>query len=278
MSDSSTDNLSNSSSESVEQIENKCMNQNEKMEYLKKINNHYKYPNSTLEYMENPEYKICDGSELKKIKMFDDATVKSLIKLMEKTVDFLDDNGITYWMDSGTLLGACRNGKFVPWDDDVDLAIPYDSYIKIKQIIKTYPKVYVKGVKYRVCKKYDIKFTEIGTDSPLDKTKPFLLKTFHMDGIFDRDVFVDLMNYFPIENQTYVSNIAGWKYLFAYPFDCIYPLKKLEFEGRKYWSINDTDAFLNNTYWFWKDLAVASHAHFKHMKADRNKKIYFTLR
>ncbi len=259
-------------------FEDKCMNNDEKMDFLKKIYKKYNYDEEVLDAMKNPEYKICDDSKLKNIKMFDDDTIKSLINLMEKTVDFLEDNKITYWIDSGTLLGACRNGKFIPWDDDVDLAIPYDSYIKIKQIIKTYPKVYVKGVKYRICKKYNIKFAEFISEAPLDNTKPFLLKTFHMNGLFDKDIFVDLMNYFPIENNTYVSNLKGWKYKFAYNFDSIYPLKRLKFEGREYWSINDTDTFLNNTYWFWKDLAAATHAHFAYMKSDRNKKIYFTLR
>ena len=260
-------------------LSNKCMNQKEKMEYLKKINKQYNYPKENLIFFEDEEYKICDGSELKKIKMFNELTIKLLINLMVKTVDFLEDNGITYWLDSGTLLGACRDGKFIPWDDDVDLAIPYDSYIKLKQIIKSYPKEYDENnIKYRICKKYGIKFTELQINNPLDKTKPFLLKTFFLDGKLNKDVFIDLMNYFPIENNTYVSNFKLWKYKFAYPFESIYPLKKINFEGRQYWSINDTDNFLNNTYWFWKHLAVASHAHFEHMTEERNKKIYFTLK
>ena len=46
-----------------------------------------------------------------------------------KAVDlFCKEHDITCLLAYGSLLGAVRHGGYVPWDDDVDLAMPREDY------------------------------------------------------------------------------------------------------------------------------------------------------
>lgn len=48
---------------------------------------------------------------------------EKLYKLLTDVTSVLKREGITYWIDGGTLLGAVRHGEIIPWDDDADLGV-----------------------------------------------------------------------------------------------------------------------------------------------------------
>lgn len=49
---------------------------------------------------------------------------------------FCKDNNIRYYLAFGTLLGAIRYKKFIPWDDDVDVLVPREDYDRLLTLFK----------------------------------------------------------------------------------------------------------------------------------------------
>lgn len=50
------------------------------------------------------------------------------IDLLQKIADFCESQGLRYFLCGGTLIGAIRHKGFIPWDDDIDIAMPRPDY------------------------------------------------------------------------------------------------------------------------------------------------------
>lgn len=59
------------------------------------------------------------------------------LKILEIFKEFkkvCDENGLVYYAIGGTAIGAVRHNGFIPWDDDLDVAMPYDDYRRFIEI------------------------------------------------------------------------------------------------------------------------------------------------
>ena len=52
------------------------------------------------------------------------------LEILKAVVNLCDHYSLRYFIYCGTLLGAVRHRGFIPWDDDIDLAMPLEDYRK----------------------------------------------------------------------------------------------------------------------------------------------------
>lgn len=53
------------------------------------------------------------------------------VRLLEAIDKVCEEHGLRYFIVDGSLLGAVRHKGFIPWDDDIDIAMPREDYDKL---------------------------------------------------------------------------------------------------------------------------------------------------
>ena len=180
-------------------------------------------PESFLEEEVRCGYLI--SSKMKKVWM-------RQLELLSELKRVCDKYNLTYFADSGTLIGAIRHNGYIPWDDDIDIVMKRDDFEKLLRVPDTefeYPfflqstysdKNYFRGYA-RLRNSETTAITR--TDLLCDINKGIFIDIFPIDNIPDDEKdfsewkrkitvfskFIDLGVRPPEKRQTIKSKLAG---------------------------------------------------------------------
>lgn len=230
---------------------------------------------STLQYFLNlfhspSEIPVTDDKDLRLLQLCD----AELIHILDK---FFVKHNITYWLDFGTLLGAVRHKGFIPWDDDMDIAVPRADYIKLTTELRSelesygltlYDNKQWFGVGYKHhetgiwCDLFaidsyktdeDIDIAYINVRKGIDKLKH---KGIDIKGLPVTSVVNAIEDVLPsIENGKNTvlyhmpeNTFPSYGTYAMYPTEVVYPITKVSFESYEVNAPYDTDAYLSKMY------------------------------
>ena len=128
------------------------------------------------------------------------------LEILDVIVSLCKANGITYYLAGGSVLGAIRHKGIIPWDDDIDVMMYRDDFIKFEEICKNQlPKDYFYQ-SINTDPHYHHIFSKIRKNNTL-----FIEKETEATGQHN-GIFVDI---FPIDSAKNETGIQHFQYLIS---------------------------------------------------------------
>ena len=120
----------------------------------------------------------------------------AILKVFREFQHLCERRSLRYFAVGGTAIGAIRHHGFIPWDDDLDVAMPredYDTFLKIAEgelprHLKVYRGGESKDSPIFFAKILDVRdgiLEKLSAESRLDITTPPFIDVFVLDGVPD---------------------------------------------------------------------------------------------
>ena len=128
------------------------------------------------------------------------------LAIYEEIVRICNKYHLTYYISGGTYLGAVRHKGFIPWDDDMDIAMPRRDFEKFLKLVNKELKNDYYLIHYTVCDTY-LQHAQI-----CDRRKKILMKNASVEKKVD--VWVDVFPLDGLPNRPIMKKIHKARLLF----------------------------------------------------------------
>lgn len=118
-----------------------------------------------------------------------------LLKIAKEFHSVCENNNIPYYIVYGSMLGAVRHEGFIPWDDDMDIAVEYKYYQQLVDVLsKQLPS------RYKLLTRYD-KRGAPGGYLKIEDTSTLIVEKVKNRGE-NTGVFLDIFTLYPASGNT----------------------------------------------------------------------------
>lgn len=128
------------------------------------------------------------------------------LNILKYVHTFCENNGIKYFVNYGTLIGAIRHEGFIPWDDDIDIMMDRENYNKFIELFSNNDNSNYKIISHKIDECYCNNFIKV-YDS-----KTVMLNNRNYKS-YDAGVSIDIFPYDTFDSMSVVRKTYFWESL-----------------------------------------------------------------
>ena len=125
-----------------------------------------------------------------------------LLQIMDDILTVCNENGLKFILIGGSAIGALRSGGIIPWDDDIDIAMPRKDFETFSAIIRE-----KYGEKYSILHPQDR--DNYGRVIPKIRLKGTEYRTILEQDLDECGVFIDIYTIENVPNNAIARNFQG---------------------------------------------------------------------
>ncbi len=162
-------------------------------------------------------------------------------KLLSDVITIFESCNVNYWLEGGTLLGLRREGRLLPWDNDLDISIHESEIGKLDKLQQT-----LKKNGFRIRTRTFSLDSDFFTKGNLRMIK---IRTKRFFGLVKGNVCLDIFIKYTKNEKTYWEIANKVKNVPSKYYDTF---KTLDFKGITYAIPELTDEYLTYRYGDWQ--------------------------